>query len=110
MNASWSVISQSRWARVEPTPWPASKSTLRSTGRLLEVAASSRAAIEAATDAVRSAKEARRVLGDRFAAGVATSTDVLDAQVALLQADLDRTQAIANAHLADARLARALGK
>jgi outer membrane protein len=77
--------------------------------RVSEIA-SSRAAIDAATDAVRSAAEARRVLGDRFGAGVATSTDVLDAQVALLQAELDRTQAIANAHLADARLARALGK
>ena len=71
---------------------------------------SSRAAIDAAADAVRSAAEARRVLGERFAAGVATSTDVLDAQVALLQAELDRAQATANAHLADARLARALGK
>jgi outer membrane protein TolC len=71
---------------------------------------SARAAIDAASDAVRSATEARRVLGDRFAAGVATSTDVLDAQVALLQAELDRTQAIATAHLADARLARALGQ
>lgn len=77
--------------------------------RVSEIA-SSRAAIEAATDAVRSAAEARRVLGERFGAGVATSTDVLDAQVALLQAELDRTQAIANAHLAAARLARALGK
>ena len=77
--------------------------------RVSEVA-SSRAAIEAAADAVRSAAEARRVLGDRFAAGVATSTDVLDAQVVLLQAELDRTQAIANAQLADARLARALGR
>jgi len=70
----------------------------------------SRAAIDAASDAVRSAAEARRVLGERFAAGVATSTDVLDAQVALLQAELDRTQAMANAHLADARMARALGR
>jgi outer membrane protein TolC len=70
----------------------------------------SRAAIDAATDAVRSAAEARRVLGDRFAAGVATSTEVLDAQVALLQAELDRTQAMANAHLADARMTRALGR
>jgi outer membrane protein len=70
----------------------------------------SRAAIAAADDAVRSAAEARRVVGERFSAGVATSTDVLDAQVALLQAGLDRTQAIANAHLADARLARALGR
>jgi outer membrane protein len=71
---------------------------------------SARAAIDAASDAVRSAAEARRVLGDRFAAGVAMSTDVLDAQVALLQAELDRTQAVATAHLADARLARALGQ
>jgi outer membrane protein len=77
--------------------------------RVTEVV-SARAAIDAATDAVRSASEARRVLGDRFAAGVATSTDVLDAQVALLQAELDRTQAVATAHLADARLARALGQ
>ena len=77
--------------------------------RLSELEAS-RAAIDAASDAVRSAAEARRVLGERFAAGVATSTDVLDAHVALLQAELDRTQALANAHIADARLARALGK
>lgn len=77
--------------------------------RVLEIEAS-RAAIGAAADAVRSATEARRVLGERFSAGVATSTDVVDAQLALLQAELDRTQAVANAHLADARLARALGK
>jgi outer membrane protein TolC len=77
--------------------------------RLGEIDAS-RAAIAAADDAVRSALEARRVVGDRFAAGVATSTDVLDAQVALLQAELDRTQAIAAARLAHARLARAVGR
>jgi outer membrane protein TolC len=69
-----------------------------------------RAAIVAAEDAVRAATEARRVAGERFAAGVATSTDTLDAQVALLQAGLDRTQAIANARLAQARLARAVGR
>ena len=68
------------------------------------------ASIGAASDAVRSATEARRVVGERFNAGVATSTEVLDAQVALLQAELDRTQAIANARLAEARLARALGR
>lgn len=71
---------------------------------------SSRAAISAADEGVRSADEARRVVGDRFRAGVVTSTDVLDAQVALLQAGLDRAQAIANARLAEAQLARALGK
>jgi outer membrane protein len=72
--------------------------------------ASSRAAIAAAEDGVRAAAEAHRVVSDRFAAGVATSTDVLNAQVALLQAALDRTQALAAAKLADARLSRALGQ
>ena len=38
-----------------------------------------------------------------------TSTDVLDAQVALLQAELDRTQAVAALRLAAARLERAMG-
>ena len=71
---------------------------------------SSRAAISAADAAVRSATEARRVIGDRFRAGVATSTDVVDAQLALLQAELDRTQAVTNARIARARLDRALGR
>jgi outer membrane protein TolC len=77
--------------------------------RISEIQAS-RAAIAAAEDAVRAATEARRVIGERFTAGVATSTDVLDAQIAVLQASLDRTQALANAHLADARLHRAIGQ
>ncbi len=71
---------------------------------------SSRAAVTAAGDAVSAATEARRVVADRFASGVATSTDVLDAQVALLQAELDRTQALANVRLAEARLNRAVGR
>ncbi len=71
---------------------------------------SSRAALDAADVAVEAATEARRVVGDRFAAGVATSTDVIDAQVAILQAQLDRTQAVASARLAEARLNRAVGR
>jgi outer membrane protein len=71
---------------------------------------SARASIQAASDAVRSAEEARRVVTDRFAAGVAQATDVVDAQVALLQAELDRTRALANTRLAQSRLDRALGR
>ena len=71
---------------------------------------SAAAAISAADDGVRAAAEARRVVGERFAAGVASSTDVLDAQTALLQAELDRTRAAAAARLAEARLDRALGR
>jgi outer membrane protein len=77
--------------------------------RRLEVD-SSRAAIVAAADGVRAAQEAFRVVGERFNAGVATNTDVLDAETALLEAQLDQTRALANARLADARLARAVGQ
>ncbi len=77
--------------------------------RVAELGAS-RTAIEAAEAAIAAALEARRVVDERFAAGVAISTDVTDAQLALLQAQLDRTQAIATARLAEARLNRALGR
>ena len=53
--------------------------------------------------------EARRVVQERFNAGVATSTDVLDAQVALLEAELERTRLAASLRLGEARLLRAVG-
>ena len=71
---------------------------------------SARAAIAAADEGIRSALEARRVIGERYQAGVVTSTDVLDAELAVLQAQLDRTRALASARLAEARLERALGR
>ncbi len=71
---------------------------------------SSRAAIAVANAGVRAAVEARRVLGERFNAGVATSTEVLDAQTDLIQAELSLTRALANVRLAEARLARATGR
>lgn len=77
--------------------------------RRLELA-SSRQAITAADDEVRAAAEAERVVGERYRVGVATGTDVLEAQVARLQAELDRTRAIAGVRLAEARLQRATGK
>ena len=70
---------------------------------------SARAQVPTASDAVRSAAEAQRVVRERFDAGVATSTDLLDAQMDLLQAELDRTRALADIRLAEARLRRALG-
>jgi outer membrane protein len=77
--------------------------------RLLDLD-SSRAMVQAASDAVKSAAEARRVVTDRFSAGVATSTDVLVAQVALLETELARTRALAGVRLAEARLERVLGR
>jgi outer membrane protein len=70
---------------------------------------SARALVEASQAAVSSAMEARRVVGDRFAAGVATSTDVIVAQVAQLEVELARTRALANLRLAEARLERSMG-
>jgi outer membrane protein len=77
--------------------------------RLLDID-SGRAAIAAADEAVRAATEARRVVAERYRAGVAIQTEMLDADVVLLQAELDRTRAIAGVRFAEARLARALGK
>jgi outer membrane protein TolC len=71
---------------------------------------SARAGVAPAMDAVASATEARRVVQERFAAGVATSSDLLDAQQDLLEAELGRTRALASVRLAEARLARALGQ
>jgi outer membrane protein len=76
--------------------------------RLLDIE-SSQAMVRAASDAVTSAAEARRVVMDRFGAGVATSTDVLIAQVQLLESELVRTRALAGVRLAEARLERAMG-
>jgi outer membrane protein TolC len=70
----------------------------------------SRESIEAANDGVRAAVEARRVVRERYTAGVATNTEVLDAETAVLQAELDRTRAVSNARLARARLDRAVGR
>ena len=77
--------------------------------RMLEID-SGRAAVAAADDTVRAAAEARRVVTERYSAGVITQTEVLDADVALLQAELDRTRAIVGVRFAEARLARALGR
>ncbi|HET7698769.1 MAG TPA: TolC family protein [Vicinamibacterales bacterium] len=71
---------------------------------------SSRQAVVAADDGVRAAVEAERVVGERYRAGVLTSTEVLDALIARLQAELDRTRAIAGVRLAEARLERAVGR
>ena len=71
---------------------------------------SGRAVVTAAEDAVRAAAEARRVVAERYRVGVVAQAEVLDADVALLLAELDRTRALAGARLAEARLARALGR
>ena len=77
--------------------------------RSLEIS-SGTAAVAAADEAVRAATEARRVVGERYRAGVIAQGDVLDAELALLQSQLDRTRALASVRLAEARLDRVLGR
>jgi outer membrane protein TolC len=77
--------------------------------RALEVE-SAVASVAAATSGVTAAADARRVVDERYRAGVIAGIEVLDAEYALLQAQLDLTRAQANVRLAEARLARALGR
>ncbi len=71
---------------------------------------SGRAVVTAAAEAVRAAAEAHRVVTERYRVGVIAQAEVLDAEVALLQAELDRTRALAGVRLAQARLDRAVGR
>ncbi|HUF47192.1 MAG TPA: TolC family protein, partial [Vicinamibacterales bacterium] len=70
---------------------------------------SAAAALGASAEGVAASAEARRVVSERFAAGVASSTDVLDAEVALLDAELNQTRLAAALRLAEARLRRTVG-
>ena len=85
------------------------QATFEVRARVLELDAS-RQAVTVADDEIRAAVETERVVNERYRTGVALNTDVLDAQVARLQAELDRTRAVANVRLAEARLERALGR
>jgi outer membrane protein TolC len=71
---------------------------------------SGRAAVAATDEAIRAAGEALRVVTERYRAGAGTPIEVRDAEFVLLQSELDRTRALAGVRLAEARLARALGR
>ncbi|MBK8406781.1 MAG: TolC family protein [Sandaracinaceae bacterium] len=67
------------------------------------------AEVEARRAAATSASRQDRDVSEQFAVGLATSTDVLAAQAGALRARLDLVDAVVDAHLASARLLRALG-
>jgi outer membrane protein TolC len=77
--------------------------------RALEVE-SALAAVATATSGATAAEDARRVVSERYTAGVIPQIEVLDAEYALLQSQLDVTRAQAAVRLAEAQLARALGR
>jgi outer membrane protein TolC len=70
---------------------------------------SARAAAEVAERALDAARENQRVAGERYGAGVMASSELLDAEVLLLRAALERTEARAQVRLAEAALRRAVG-
>ncbi len=121
LNVSWQFWDSGR-AAAERTEAQASATVLRERKAETETQiradvqkqigdlATSRAALVPAQLGVTSAEETQRVVTDRFEAGVAATIDVLDAQVAVLQAQLDRTRVLADIRLSEARLARILGR
>ena len=79
------------------------------TQRHLEVKTSV-AEADLAQKSLESARENRRVASERFQAGVIPSSELLDAETALLRAGLQRTASLARERLALARLRRAVGR
>jgi outer membrane protein len=78
------------------------------TERALELA-SARQSVAVASRALASAQESRRVATDRYREGMMPSSELLDAETALLRAGLDYTEARARLQLAAAQLERAVG-
>ncbi len=66
-------------------------------------------AVKLAADTVAQAEENYRVTGNRFKAGLALNSDLLDAEVSLLQAKINYSQALVDGEMLRARLAKSVG-
>ncbi len=66
--------------------------------------------ITVAREGVQQAEENYRITNNKFKQGVSVNTDLLDAEVALLQAKTNYTQALTDYELAEAGLERAIGE
>jgi outer membrane protein TolC len=60
--------------------------------------------------AVQQAQENYRVVNEKYKSGLALNTDLLDAEVSLLQAKTNYTQSLVDYELALARLSKAVGE
>ena len=65
--------------------------------------------IAVARQGVRQAEENYRITDEKFKKGLALNSDLLDAEVALLQARINQTQSLVDYELAEARLEKAIG-
>ena len=79
------------------------------TARLLGVH-SALAAVPVADRNMEAARQNRSVSKDRYHAGVIPSSELLDAETALLRAGLSRTDVLARLHVTKAQLVRAVGE
>ncbi|KAB2879113.1 TolC family protein [bacterium] len=66
--------------------------------------------IEVAKQSIAEAEESYRITSEKFKRGVALTTDLLDAEVAVLRAKTDHTDALVEYELAEARLLKAIGE
>ena len=66
--------------------------------------------IDVAEQGVKQAEENHRVTSKRFNAGLASTSDLLDAEVALLQAKTNQTNSIVDYALAQARIEKSIGE
>lgn len=78
----------------------------RSYFRLAEV----KERIDVATLGIRQAEESFRITKERFAQGVSTNADLLDAETELLQARLNETQAVVDFAIEKEKLKKAIGE
>lgn len=82
---------------------------LEVTARLFELR-NARATLAVTNGTIEAARENLRVARDRYREGVIPSSELLDAETALLRAGLDQTGAVTRVQVAIARLERAAGR
>jgi outer membrane protein TolC len=70
----------------------------------------SKESISLAGQGVKQAEENDRITNEKFKAGIASNSDVLDAEVALLQSKTNYTNSLVDFELAQARLQKSLGE
>jgi outer membrane protein len=66
--------------------------------------------VDVAFGGMEQAQESYRMTSEKYKSGITSNTEMLDAEIALLQATLTHTQAIVDCTLALARLKRAVGE
>lgn len=72
--------------------------------------AQSKKKVDIARQSVEQAEENYRITKSKFTNGTATNTELLDAEVALLQSKLNHTTSLVDSEIAYAKLLKALGK